>query len=116
MEIEYDLSRIDEKRLKDATVSYLKGMDFDDETACMIANTGVDNLKENIEELIKLLNGGELQKAADAAHTVKGILWNMGLQEEGMLFKKLQLAILDGKPVEEVVQLLEDALDTISKE
>jgi len=116
MEMSFDLNSIDEKRLKDATVSYLKGMDFDDDTACMIADTGVDNLKENIEELIKLLNFGELQKAADAAHTVKGILWNMGLQEEGKLFKKVQLAILDGKPMEEVVELLKEALASISKE
>ncbi|WP_022847251.1 MULTISPECIES: Hpt domain-containing protein [unclassified Desulfurobacterium] len=111
----YDLSKLDEERIRKATLDYLLGMEFDKDTSEVIANTGVENLRENIEELINTLNGGDLQKAADVAHTIKGILWNMGLQEEGSLFKKVQLAILDGASEDIVKDLLSKALDAISK-
>ncbi|WP_457568069.1 hypothetical protein [Desulfurobacterium sp.] len=110
----YSVEKLDEVRIKKAAFDYLTGMEFDRETAEMIANTGVENLKENLRELISTLNNGEFQKAADVAHTIKGILWNMGLQEEGTLFKKVQLAILDGAPEEVVNEFLERAFKAIS--
>ncbi|OMH40608.1 Hpt domain-containing protein [Desulfurobacterium indicum] len=112
---DYSMDRLDKDRIKKAALDYLLSMEFDRDTAEMIANTGVENLKENIEELIQTLNGGDFQKAADVAHTIKGILWNMGLQEEGSLFKKVQLALLDGAPEDILKGSLVKALNSISK-
>ncbi|WP_457570194.1 hypothetical protein [Desulfurobacterium sp.] len=112
---DYSMDRLDEEKVRKAALEYLLNMEFDRDTAEMIANTGVENLKENIEELIKTLNEGNFQKAADVAHTIKGILWNMGLQEEGSLFKKVQLALLDGAPEDVLKDSLVKALNSISK-
>ncbi len=115
MEVNYDLGTLNCEKLHKAAVDYLTGIDFDKDTSEMIASTGVENLKENIEGLLKNLNSGNFQKAADAAHAIKGILWNMGLQEEGMLFKEVQLAVLDNDPEEKVVSCLKKAFESISK-
>ncbi|WP_456395949.1 hypothetical protein [Desulfurobacterium sp.] len=112
---DYSVNKLDEGKIKKAALDYLLNMEFDPDTAEMIVNTGVKNLKENIEELIRTLNEGDFQKAADAAHTIKGILWNMGLQEEGILFKKVQLALFNGASEDVLKDLVAKALDSISK-
>ena len=63
--------------------AHFKNFDFDEDTITLLVNRGIADLKNNLaklEEFVKV-PPADLNGLADTAHTVKGLLANLGLEE-----------------------------------
>ncbi len=87
---------------------YLADLGFDEETIELLLQQGIKDLSVQLEKLKSLSNETKpnLEEIADTSHTIKGLLGNLGLQEEGMKFKKIQELVLEGKSKDEVLSYL----------
>jgi len=96
---------------------HFKNFGFDEDTIYLLINQGIADLKNNLTRLEEFVKNPpqNLNELADTAHTVKGLLANLGLEEEGMKFKQIQLMVLEGKPREEVLGALKKLLEPITK-
>ncbi len=61
---------------------------------------GRDTVGETLRRLDEALARDDWSGVADAAHMLKGTLFNMGLQELGDAARNLELAAKEGRPAE----------------
>jgi HPt (histidine-containing phosphotransfer) domain-containing protein len=95
---------------------HFSGFGFDDATITAILEQGIIDLKANIEKLDQwiLEKDTSLEDVAILAHTIKGILANMGLEDIGMRFKNIQILVHDGAGEDEIVKLTEQLIRDLS--
>jgi HPt (histidine-containing phosphotransfer) domain-containing protein len=85
---------------------------FDDAAITPILEQGMIDLKNNMQKLEQSISDREisLENVAVLAHTIKGILANMGLEDIGMKFKNIQFMIHEGATEEEVINTAEELM------
>ncbi len=103
------------KKVEEKAKEYLKNLGFDEQTTSLLVNQGIKDLSVQLEKLKSLSSEPEpnLEDIADTSHTIKGLLANLGLQEEGMKFKEIQLLVFEGKEKEEVINALKKLLEEL---
>ena len=67
-----------------------------------------DSLRENFEKLDKYLSENRIEDFARVAHTIKGILLNLGLEEKAEFSKEIELKAKEGETKENLAQMVEN--------
>ncbi len=65
-----------------------------------------ESLIENLEKLEQYLKEENFEEFAKVAHTIKGVLLNLGLEKEAAISKKLELKAREERNKEELVNML----------
>ena len=91
--------------VKSKAEEYFGSLGFDEETVSVLQEQAVLDLKENLDKFKQWLENEQnnLEELATLAHTIKGVLVNMGLEELGAKFKNIQNLIMDNADKETVV-------------
>jgi len=88
-------------KLIDKVKEYLKSeLGLDEEEVLPLISTARESLREDLRKLEKSLENGNLEDFAKVAHTVKGVLLNLGLEEEAGFAKELELKARAGENTE----------------
>jgi len=66
------------------------------------------SLAKNFEKLERHLSAGEMDEFARVAHTIKGVLLNLGLEKEAALSKEIELKAKEGESKESLSQMVEN--------
>jgi HPt (histidine-containing phosphotransfer) domain-containing protein len=73
------------------------------------------SLTENFTELDKAFTEGDIETLARRAHTIKGVLLNLGLEEEAAFAKEIELEAKGGADKEKLGKMIEKLKETIGE-
>jgi HPt (histidine-containing phosphotransfer) domain-containing protein len=91
--------------VKSKAEEYFGSLGFDEETVSALQEQAVLDLQENLDKFKQWIESeqNDLEELATLAHTIKGVLVNMGLDDLGAKFKNIQNLIMDNADKETVV-------------
>jgi len=91
--------------VKSKAEEYFTSLGFDEETVSALQEQAVLDLQENLDKFKQWIESeqNDLEELATLAHTIKGVLVNMGLDDLGAKFKNIQNLIMDNADKETVV-------------
>ena len=91
--------------VKSKAEEYFGSLGFDEETVSALQEQAVLDLQENLDKFKQWIESeqNDLEELATLAHTIKGVLVNMGLDDLGAKFKNIQNLILNKATREEVL-------------
>jgi len=94
-------------QIQTLSTSYFQNMGFDQETIDSLIAQGLSDLEKNVARFERELSkdSPNLKHVADVAHTIKGILGNLGLEEQAALFAKIE-KLTQTNQLEEIKTLL----------
>ncbi|WP_038055920.1 Hpt domain-containing protein [Thermodesulfobacterium hydrogeniphilum] len=90
-----------------------KELDLEEDELKEFIQLAKDSLKSNFSELDMALNKDDKEMIAKKAHTIKGVLLNLGLEEEANLAKKIELEAksnVNKEKIEKMIEKLKEAL------
>jgi len=80
-------------------------MGVDDDTIKELVKVSIESLNEELEKIDKLLKSDNLNDLGFHTHTIKGILLNVGLDEDANSFKEIKHLFEEGKSNEEIIEI-----------
>ncbi len=80
-----------------------------------LLSDGLRNLKELLENFREAMDRKDREKIAFIAHSIKGVLYNMGLEELGKKFKELQLKAEGEESIDNVLSMGETLLKEVKE-
>ena len=91
--------------VKSKAEEYFGSLGFDEETVSALQEQAVLDLQENLDKFKQWIESeqNDLEELATLAHTIKGVLVNMGLDDLGAKFKNIQNLIVDNVDKETVL-------------
>ena len=91
--------------VKSKAEEYFGSLGFDEETVSALQEQAVLDLQENLDKFKQWIESeqNDLEELATLAHTIKGVLVNMGLDDLGAKFKNIQNLIMDNADKETVL-------------
>jgi HPt (histidine-containing phosphotransfer) domain-containing protein len=83
--------------VKSKAEEYFTSLGFDEEIVSVLQEQAVLDLQENLDKFKQWIESeqNDLEELATLAHTIKGVLVNMGLDDLGAKFKNIQNLIVD---------------------
>jgi len=91
--------------VRSKATEYFLSQEFEKEIITNLLEQAIQDLKENLNKFNQCIESkpNNLENLATLAHTIKGVLVNMGLEELGAKFKNIQNLILNKATREEVL-------------
>jgi len=80
-------------------------MGIDDDTINELVNVSVESLNEELSQIEDILNTDNLNDLGFHTHTIKGVLLNVGLEDDANTFKEIKHLFEEGKSNEEIKEI-----------
>ncbi len=95
------------EQIKTTAIAHFQNMGFNEETIDTIVSQGFSDLQKKLTEFENELNKNQpdLVYLANIAHTIKGILGNLGLEEQANMFAEIE-KLAQANKLEEIKGIL----------
>ena len=90
-------------------------MGCDAETIQELIDVSLESLYEELEAINNILNSDDISNLGFHTHTLKGVLLNVGLEEDGLKFKEIKHLFEEGKTDEEIKNITKERLKVLSE-
>jgi len=83
-------------------------MGVDDDTINELIDVSIESLNDELSKIDTILNSDDLSELGLHTHTIKGILLNVGLNEDANNFKEIKHLFEEGKSDEEIKEITKE--------
>jgi len=97
-------------RIKDSVTEKFSAMGVDEDTINELIAVSVESLNEELDKIENILNGDNLEDLGLHTHTIKGVLLNVGLDEDANSFKEIKHLFEEGKTNEEIKNITKERI------
>ena len=80
----------------------------DDDTINELIDVSIESLNDELSKIDTILNSDDLSELGLHTHTIKGILLNVGLNEDANNFKEIKHLFEEGKSDEEIKEITKE--------
>ena len=92
-------------KIKESVTKKFSEMGVDEETINELVNVSIESLEAELSEIENILITNELDELGIHTHTIKGILLNVGLDEDANQFKEIKHLFEEGKTNDEIKEI-----------
>jgi len=92
-------------KIKQSIVQKFTEMGVDEETINELVNVSIESLESELAAIENILKGDKLDELGIHTHTIKGVLLNVGLDEDANQFKEIKHLFEEGKSDEEIKEI-----------
>ena len=85
-------------------------MGVDDDTINELVDVSIESLNDELSKIEDILNSDDLSELGLHTHTIKGILLNVGLNEDANTFKEIKHLFEDGKSEDEIKEITKERM------
>ena len=85
-------------------------MGVDDDTINELVDVSIESLNDELSKIEIILNSDDLSELGLHTHTIKGILLNVGLNEDANTFKEIKHLFEDGKSEDEIKEITKERM------
>ena len=82
----------------------------DEETLNMLVEESTKSLEDELAKINDILNSDDLSELGFHTHTIKGVLLNIGLDEDANRFKEIKHLLEEGKSDEEIKEITKERI------
>jgi HPt (histidine-containing phosphotransfer) domain-containing protein len=82
----------------------------DDETLNELIEVSIASVEEELSKIEEILETGNFDELGFHTHTIKGVLLNVGLDEDADRFKEIKHLIEEGKTKEEILEITKERI------
>ena len=97
-------------KIKDSITKKFSEMGVDDDTINELVNVSLESLNDELSKIEGILNSDDLSELGLHTHTIKGILLNVGLDEDANNFKEIKHLFEEGKSDEEIKEITKERI------
>jgi len=101
-------------KIKESVKTKFGEMGIDDDTINELVNVSIESLEEELSQIYQLLEDGNLQELGFHTHTIKGVLLNVGLDEDANSFKEIKHLFEEGKSNDEIKEITKQRISIFS--
>jgi len=101
-------------KIKDKVTAKFSEMGVDEETINELVDVSIESLSEEISQVETILNSDNLDDLGIHTHTIKGVLLNVGLEDDANRFKEIKHLFEDGKSNEEIKEITKERMSIFS--
>ena len=77
-------------KIKESIKTKFSEMGVDEDTINELVNVSIESLESELQAIEKILEGGNIEDLGFHTHTIKGILLNVGLNDDAENFKEIK--------------------------
>ena len=82
----------------------------DEETLNMLVEESTKSLEDELAKINDILNSDDLSELGFHTHTIKGVLLNIGLNEDAERFREIKHLFEEGKSDEEIKEITKERI------
>jgi HPt (histidine-containing phosphotransfer) domain-containing protein len=94
-----------QKKIKDSVTEKFGAIGVDEDTINELVSVSIESLNDELSKIDAILNGGNIKDLGIHTHTIKGILLNVGLEDDANQFKEIKHLFEEGKTEDEIKQI-----------
>ena len=92
-------------KIRDSVTTKFGAMGIDEATINELVMVSIESLEEELTKINNILNSDNLGDLGLHTHTIKGVLLNVGLEEDANKFKEIKHLFEDGKSDDEIKEI-----------
>jgi len=92
-------------KIRELVEKKFKEMGVDDDTINELVEVSIESLNDELSKIDAILNSDDLSELGFHTHTIKGVLLNVGLNEDANSFKEIKHLFEEGKSDEEIKEI-----------
>jgi len=104
------ISKEYENKIRESVANKFGAMGIDEDTINELVMVSVESLNDELSKIEDILNSDDLSELGLHTHTIKGILLNVGLNEDANSFKEIKHLFEEGKTNEEIKEITKKRL------
>ena len=97
-------------KIKESVKSKFGAIGIDEDTINELITVSIESLQEEIKKIEDILKNGNLDEIGFHTHTIKGILLNVGLENDAKKFKEIKHLLEEGKSKDEIKAITEERI------
>jgi len=97
-------------KIRESVVQKFGDMGVDEDTINELVAISIESLQEEITQLQALLDGENLDQIGFHTHTIKGVLLNVGLDDDAKKFQEIKHLFEEGKSNDEIKEITKTRL------
>ena len=92
-------------KIRELIEKRFKEMGVDDDTIDELVEVSIESLNDELSKIDAILNSDDLSELGFHTHTIKGVLLNVGLDEDANNFKEIKHLFEEGKTNDEIKEI-----------
>jgi len=97
-------------KIKESISKKFSEMGIDEDSINELAEVSIESLKEELVKVNIILNSDDLSELGFHTHTIKGVLLNIGLNEDAERFKEIKHLFEAGKSNKEIKEITKERI------
>jgi len=103
------------QKMKDSIKQKFGEMGITDEATIQeLIDVSVESLNQELEKIKVILEGNNIDNLGFHTHTIKGILLNVGLEDDAKQFQEIKHLASAGKTPQEIIEITKDKISIFS--
>jgi HPt (histidine-containing phosphotransfer) domain-containing protein len=98
------------QKIKESINKKFGELGIDDDSINELIEVSISSLEEELDKIDKILESDNLSELGFHTHTIKGVLLNVGLNDDANSFKEIKHLVEDGKSVDEIKAITKERL------
>jgi len=104
------ISDVYQSKIRESVTKKFGEMGIDEETINELVMVSIESLNEELSQITNILNGDDLTNLGLHTHTIKGVLLNVGLDEDANQFKEIKHLFEEGKSNDEIKEITKERI------
>jgi HPt (histidine-containing phosphotransfer) domain-containing protein len=97
-------------RIKESIRKKFEEMGVDEETINELASVSIESLENELSKIEDILKGDDISELGFHTHTIKGVLLNVGLNDDAERFREIKHLVEAGKTEEEIKEITKERI------
>ena len=97
-------------KIRDSVTKKFSEMGVDDDTINELVDVSIESLNDELSKIENILNSEDLSELGLHTHTIKGVLLNVGLNEDASSFKEIKHLFEEGKSNDEIKEITKERI------
>ena len=97
-------------KIKESIKNKFSDMGIDDDSIQELADVSIESLEEELKNVQAILETDDLTELGFHTHTIKGVLLNIGLNDDAERFKEIKHLFENGKSNEEIKEITKERI------
>ena len=102
-------------RIKESIRKKFEEMGVDEETINELTLVSIESLENELSKIEDILKGGDISELGFHTHTIKGVLLNVGLNDDAEQFREIKHLVEDGKTEEDIKKITKERISIFDK-
>ena len=102
-------------RIKESIRKKFEEMGVDEETINELTLVSIESLEYELSKIEDILKGEDISELGFHTHTIKGVLLNVGLNDDAEQFREIKHLVEDGKTEEDIKKITKERISIFDK-